>query len=409
MESTILCREQHRNPWTCPSGADTRFRAVFDAVKDGMFISDQVTGRFVEVNKAGCAMLGYSEAEIVGENIGFISSGIHPHTLEVALENGKRAARGQPQTFEWQCKTKGGTIFWTEVSINILDLCGVPAIVAIVRDISERKRLDEELRVALKNMSAANDAKSAFMANMSHELRTPLNAIIGFSDLMLTEPLGPLGHPRYREYTDDIHKSGIHLLELINDILDLARLDAGKTDISEDDVSLHEIASEACKTMEMQAVHARVEVTNTVPTDLPRIRGDERRLKQVVLNLLSNAIKFTPAGGTIALKASESASGVVLRICDTGIGIAEADLPVVFERFGQVDSKLARKYEGTGLGLPLAKQFVELHDGTLSIESKVNQGTVVTIAFPRKRIVRTTHAIANDSAGDNGHGSKIRA
>lgn len=402
------CRDQPRNPWTCISATDARFRAVFDAVKDGIFISDQVTRRFIEANKSGCAMFGYSESELIGENIGFISSGVHPYTLEVAMENGKRAAQGEPQTFEWQCKTKTGRLFWTEVSINIMELCGVPAIVSVVRDISERKRLDEELRVALKKMSAANDAKSAFVANMSHELRTPLNAIIGFSDLILTEPFGPLGHPRYREYIDDIHKSGIHLLDSINDILDLARLDAGKMEISDDDVSLREMTDEACSVMAMQAERAALRVTNAVPVDLPHIRGDERRLKQVVLNLLSNAIKFTPAGGMITLEAAEVASGLVLRICDTGIGIAEDDLPVVFERFGQVDSKLARKYEGTGLGLPLARQIIELHGGSLSIDSKVNEGTVVSVTLPYKRIIRPTQD-TKDKAKDAAHNSKSRA
>jgi PAS domain S-box-containing protein len=385
----VLHSEQHRNPLAPDPGADDRFRAIFEAVKDGIFISDPATGRFVEVNGPGCTMFGYDKDEIIGGDIGLLSSGIGPYTLEGAIETARKAALGEPQLLEWQCKAKDGVLFWTEISIKYTEIGHIPSIVAIVRDISERKRLDEELKLALQNMSAANDAKSMFLATMSHELRTPLNAIIGFTDLMLTQMLGPLGHPKYREYIGDVHKSGRHLLALINDVLDLSRLDAGKTEIADEDVSLRQVVGEACRIVGNQATQANLQIVTSLPAGLRDVRGDERRIKQIVLNLLSNAIKFTPAGGSVTVKAGETATGLVLQVCDTGIGISEADMPTVLERFGQVDSKISRKYEGTGLGLPLAKQLIELHGGSLRIESKVNAGTVVSITFPPERIVRS--------------------
>jgi PAS domain S-box-containing protein len=386
--STVLRHQQPDNPWKSSSKGDDRFHAIFDAVKDGIFITDPATGHFIDVNKCGCEMYGYDMSEIIGRDIGFLSSGIHPYTLEVAIENSKRATQGESQVFEWQAKAKNGSLFWIEISITHAEIDKVPAIIAILRDISERKLQDEELVHAAQTLSAASEAKSVFLANMSHELRTPLNAIIGFSDLMRLELFGPLGSSRYREYVEDIHKSGVHLLSLINDVLDLSRLDAGRTPLVEENISLYALVGETCRIVEVQAEQSGLKLIVDVPAGLARLRADERRIRQILLNLLSNAIKFTPAGGTVTVKAFETACGMVLQVCDNGIGIAKADMPRVFERFGQVDSKLSRKYEGTGLGLPLARQLIELHGGALTLESEENGGTVVTILFPPERIVR---------------------
>src|SRR5665213_3316373 len=223
------------------SEMDDRFWIIFDAVSDGIFLSDPATGRFTEVNAAGCRMFGYPKTELIGRGVNELSSGVPPHTQEAALALNEKARLGEPQLFEWQCKTKEGSLFGGEISLRYVELDHVPTIVANIRDISLRKRLDTELKLALREISAASDAKSAFLANMSHELRTPLNAIIGFSDLMRSQLLGPLGSPRYREYVDDIHSSGLHLLSLINDVLDLSRLDAGMANFVEREVSLHQV------------------------------------------------------------------------------------------------------------------------------------------------------------------------
>jgi signal transduction histidine kinase len=250
------------------------------------------------------------------------------------------------------------------------------------------------LRDAKHEADAGTQAKSAFLANMSHELRTPLNAIIGFSDLMLTQQLGPLGNARYREYVDDIHRSGLQLLALINDLLDLSRIGAGEETLFEEEVSVRQVISDACRMVELQAKQSHVTVATKVPPNLPKIRGDKRRIKQIVLNLLTNAIKFTPDLGTVAVTAGQSTAGLSIEVSDTGIGIADVDLPKVLERFGQVENELSRRHSGTGLGLPLAKQLIELHGGTLGIESKVDVGTTVTVTFPLARLITAAGVIA---------------
>lgn len=374
--------------------AEEAFRNIFDAVHDGIFISDPATGMFMEVNASGCALFGYAKSEIVGGGIAMLSSGIPPYTQDGATEKARKAKLGTPQVFEWQCKTKAGVLLWTEVSIRYTQIGNIPAIVAIVRDITERRRMREELSAAVGAASEANKAKSEFLATMSHELRTPLNAIIGFSDLMLTSLLGPPGNPRYREYIGDIHASGLQLLALIDDLLDLSRIDAGKAQLVEKNVSLRDVITEACRMVELQASQSGLTIVTHVPPDLPFVHGDERRIMQVVLNLLSNAIKFTPANGTVSIGVESSAGALLLKVRDTGIGIAAKDLPLVLERFGQIDSNLSRKHKGTGLGLPLVKELVELHGGTVSIESEVDVGTVVTVCFPRERVIEPLNAAA---------------
>lgn len=374
-------------------GDADRFRAIFDAANDGIFISDPATGEFTEINERCCSMFGYVKAELLGRDVNALSSGVHPHTRQAAIALNEKARLGEPQIFEWLCKTKDGVLFWTEISLRYTESDGAPAIVGIVRDIGERKRLDTRLKLALQDASAANKAKSAFLATMSHELRTPLNAIIGFSDLMLLKVLGPLGHPRYREYIDDIHRSGLQLLALIDDLLDLARIDAGKADLADEPVSLHRVVTHACRMLVLQAKEANVDIAVDVPAGLPDIRGDERRIKQIILNLLTNAIKFTPEGGRVSVRAERSSNEIMLEVTDTGIGIAEEDLPKVLEQFGQLDSALARQHKGSGLGLPLAKQLIELHGGSLKIVSKVGVGTNVRVSFPIERIIKTSRAI----------------
>jgi len=366
---------------------DDRFQVIFDAVNDGIFVTDPATGHFIDVNVPGCRMFGYNKAELLGLDIGSLSSGVHPYTQEMAIERARELMQGKSQMFEWQCKAKNGDLFWAEVSVAFTQIGGKPANIAIVRDITERKRLDEQLKVALKTASAANNAKSTFLATMSHELRTPLNAIIGFSDVILSEIFGAEENAHYREYLGNIHHSGLQLLALIDDLLDLARIDAGKAILADDNVRLGAVIVDASRMVELQAKQAQVKISIAVPSDLPVLRGDERRIKQIVWNLLSNAIKFTPEGGTVIAAAGESEDGLLLKISDTGIGIAAGDLPKVLERFGQIDGKLARKHKGSGLGLPLVKELIELHGGTLSIASQLGVGTTVTVAFPRLRIL----------------------
>ncbi len=258
----------------------------------------------------------------------------------------------------------------------------------------ERQRADDRLRERAEELLRARDeakaadvAKSAFLANMSHELRTPLNAILGFSEILKTELLGPINNARYRSYAESIFASGSHLLGLINDVLDFAKLDAACLDLSEEVLNLREIILDCMRFLEPQASKGKVTVLETIDPELPGLRADRRRLRQIFLNLLSNAVKFTGEGGEVRISATCTAQGLDIRVTDTGIGMSAEQIPLALERFGQVDNKLARKYEGTGLGLPLTKQLLGLHGGALAIESTLGRGTTVTASFPPERIV----------------------
>jgi signal transduction histidine kinase len=253
-----------------------------------------------------------------------------------------------------------------------------------------------ELAAARDMAEASNGTKSAFLANMSHELRTPLNAIIGFAELMRTSLFGPLGNSRYESYVKDIHDSGSHLLALINDILDLSRLDAGKADLVETEFSVEVLAAETCRSVQPMADRICLRLDMELARESAGLRADRRRVKQVLLNLLSNAIKFTPERGMITLKAQIVEGGVQLEVRDTGIGMSETELPKALERFGQVDSSIGRKYQGTGLGLPLTKQLVEIHGGTFEIHSVTGQGTSVKLTFPPERTVAFAGALISD-------------
>lgn len=255
------------------------------------------------------------------------------------------------------------------------------------------EKTSNDLVVALGKAAEASKAKSEFLASMSHELRTPLNAVIGFSDAMVLEVFGPLAE-RYKNYASDIRSSGAHLLSLINDVLDLTRLDAGQAELREEAFDLGELVSECLRMVLNQAEKGGTVISADLADDLPALKADRRRIKQVLVNLLSNAVKFTPSGGWVKVCAQVTGAGLVLSVADSGIGIAPEDIPKALEVFGQVDSSLARKYEGTGLGLPLSKQLMELHGGSLSLESQVNVGTTVTVIVPRERLVARGMAAA---------------
>jgi PAS domain S-box-containing protein len=259
-------------------------------------------------------------------------------------------------------------------------------IVGTMTEITEEKRRERELRRARDGAELANRSKSEFLANMSHELRTPLNAIIGFSELMKNEVLGTIAIPAYAGYVRDIHDSANHLLNIINDILDLSRIEAGKLKLFETAVELGGAAQGTARLVSERAADSGVRVTTEVEKELPTLWGDERLVKQILINLLANAVKFTPRGGSVAVRAFKDPDGKLgLSVVDTGIGIADSDLARVMEPFGQADGSLRRRYEGTGLGLPLVRSFVELHGATFGLKSQVGSGTTATVLFPIER------------------------
>ena len=279
--------------------------------------------------------------------------------------------------------------------LKSVDRTGDGGIVEVWNDITEIKRreaairvAEDEARQALDLAEAGNRAKSEFLAAMSHELRTPLNAIIGFSEIIKNEMYGPVGHDSYKDYAADIHSSGTHLLNIISDIFEFAKIEAGKLRLMERVINLRSIVDACIRVIEPRAQQTEVRLEVDIADDLPRLKADETRIKQIVVNLLSNAVKFTPPGGkvTLSVKADPN-DGCTIDVSDTGIGIAADDIPCALSAFGQIVSQLPRRYEGTGLGLTPAKSLVEMHGGSLSIESAVNVGTKVVVVLPASRVV----------------------
>jgi signal transduction histidine kinase len=256
--------------------------------------------------------------------------------------------------------------------------------VGIRIDITELKRREAELGRAADRAEAANRAKSAFLANMSHELRTPLTAVLGFSEIIANETMGPIGQPAYKEFARDIHGAGQHLLQVVSDVLDLARVEADRLELQLEAVDAAGIARELCQMMRGEAAKAGVALELGPQHAAPPARADQVRLRQAMLNLLGNAIKFTAPGGSVrvAVAGDAARNRVLVAVSDTGIGIADKDIPTALEPFGQVDSALSRRYEGAGLGLPLARRFVEAMGGRLTLESDLGRGTCVTLDLP---------------------------
>jgi signal transduction histidine kinase len=250
----------------------------------------------------------------------------------------------------------------------------------------ENVRLFNEIHEKSEQLQIANRHKSEFLANMSHELRTPLNAIIGFSEVLQEHMFGDMNE-KQEEYINDIHGSGKHLLSLINDILDLSKVEAGRMELELETFDLPGAIDNALTLVKERAGRHGIELTSTVDPEVGEIKADERKFKQILLNLLSNAVKFTPEGGKVQVSSLLKNDGLAIQVSDTGIGIAAEDMAKVMTSFGQVESRVSRKYEGSGLGLPLAKHLVELHGGTLTIQSQVDVGTTVTVMLPSNRIV----------------------
>jgi two-component system, cell cycle sensor histidine kinase PleC len=266
---------------------------------------------------------------------------------------------------------------------------------ALIGELEQAKEISDEAR---HRAEAANVAKSRFLAQMSHELRTPLNAILGFSEVMKSEIFGAHAVAVYKEYSSDIHNSGVHLLNLINEILDLSRIEAGRYELNEEAVSLIHVVADCHHLLKLRASNRGITIHEVFEQDMPRIWGDERAIRQIVLNLLSNSIKFTPQGGEIWLKAGWTASGgQYLSVKDTGSGIAEDEIPVVLASFGQGSNSIKSAEQGAGLGLPIAKSLIDMHGGTFTLKSKLRIGTEVIITFPPERVMSALAPMSEES------------
>jgi two-component system cell cycle sensor histidine kinase PleC len=266
---------------------------------------------------------------------------------------------------------------------------------ALIGELEQAKSISDEAR---HRAESANVAKSRFLAQMSHELRTPLNAILGFSEVMKSEIFGAHAIPVYKEYSADIHNSGVHLLNLINEILDLSRIEAGRYELNEEAVSLVHVVADCHHLLKLRASSRGITIHEAFEQNMPRIWGDERATRQIVLNLLSNSIKFTPQGGEIWLKVGWTASGgQYLSVKDTGSGIAEDEIPIVLASFGQGSNSIKSAEQGAGLGLPIAKSLIDMHGGTFTLKSKLRIGTEVIVTFPPERVMSALAPTAEEA------------
>jgi signal transduction histidine kinase len=283
---------------------------------------------------------------------------------------------------------QGGVVplFLTIGRLHSTDQNGA-AFCAVLRDITQWKRTEAELRKAKDVAEQASRQKSEFLAKISHELRTPLNAILGFSEVMRMERFGEIRNEKYRGYVNDIHASGAHLLSLINDLLDLSKVEAGKLELNFTSVALAEVIEHTVKMVQEQATSARVILRRTMPADLPNVVADYRSMSQIMLNLLTNAIKFTDPGGQIIISAQLTNAGELkLRVKDTGLGMTEAEIKEALEPFRRITTD-GRDVPGTGLGLPLTKALAEANRTKFEISSEPRKGTVIEITFPTTRVL----------------------
>ena len=257
----------------------------------------------------------------------------------------------------------------------------------MARNLKETTVSRDELERAVEEALRANRSKSEFIAVMSHELRTPLNAVIGFAQMMKSEVLGPIGNRRYREYAGDIHDSAMQLLEMVNEILDSAKFEAGQQELREERLELPALVDAALRLFAERAARHRLRLQADLAADLPPLVADRQMMRQILNNLLSNAVKYTPEDGTITVRAGLTSESLWLAVQDTGIGMAAADIPRALTPYMQIDSAQNREHPGTGLGLPLVKALAELHGGTLAIDSAPGRGTTITLFFPQSRVV----------------------
>jgi PAS domain S-box-containing protein len=368
--------------------SEQRFRSIADMIPALIWMSDK-DGECVFVNKTWLDYTGRSlESELGRGFADNIHSGDWQHTVE---SEGKMFARRQ--VFSTDYRLRGADLeyrwFLDTAAPRFSPEGEYLGYIGILVDITERRRLESELTLARDQAETANRTKTQFLANMSHELRTPLNAIIGFSEIMMKEMFGKVDSPHYLAYAGDINQSGRHLLDVINDILDLSKIEAGRLELHEEDCDVAEIVCGAVRLVQDRAMAGRLAMVARVAPDLPALYADARAVKQILLNLLSNSVKFTPEDGTVTLTAELTGDGsLLISVADTGIGISAEDLPRALEAFGQIDSSLSRRFEGTGLGLPLTRALADLHGATFALESEPGAGTRVTILFPPARVGR---------------------
>jgi len=375
------------------SAAQDRQRAADAAAAEGAamyrFLADNAMDLITRHSPDGCirfaspaslALIGQLPEEITGLALASLAHPDEVDAVQAALM--EASYYGRAGTAEARLKHKDGHYVWTEIRCRpARAIEDAPAdIVAVTRDISRAKEQEQALVEARDEALAASRAKSRFLANMSHELRTPLNAIIGFSEMTMREMFGPVG-PRYQEYARLVHESGTHLLDLINSVLDMSKIEAGKFELGEELFDLQEAAQSAVRFLKIPAERAGVTVKLDIAADARLVFADRRAIKQILVNLLSNGVKYTQPGGEVRVSA-RARHGIEIQVEDTGTGISKADLERLGRPFEQVENSEVRAKEGTGLGLALVKSLAKMHGGEAVIESALGEGTTVTVRLP---------------------------
>ena len=361
--------------------------AILDTATDGVVVLD-AKGNIRSLNHAAQALFGYDEAEIAGQPLNALLA-IESHRaandyMSGLMENGVASVLNDGRDMIGR-EREGRFI---PIFVNIARLSSSEGFCAVVKDVTNWKRAEEQLTSARKDAESASTNKTEFLSRMSHEIRTPLNAIIGFSDVMMNERFGPLGNERYKDYLVDIHRSGNLVLSLVNDLLDISKIEAGGQSFDFRAIELNSIVEEAVAMMQPQASRERVLIRTAYGYDLPQLVADERSIKQIVLNLVSNAIRFTDAGGQVIVSTNYEQNGdLTLKVRDTGIGMNENELDDALRPYRQVGQKPDAETSGTGLGLPLARALAESNKGDFKIRSTPGEGTVIEIAFPASRVL----------------------
>lgn len=360
--------------------SEAKFRAIVENSSIGIGLVD-MQGKITDTNPALCKMLGYNQQEICGR---CFTDYVVKKAEDLELYQQLVARISDGLEMERLLLHKDGRLVWSHLNISLIpDTHGKPKFyLVMIENITERKQIELKLRESKEAAEAGSRAKSEFLATMSHELRTPLNAIMGLSQLLQNEIVGLL-NDKQREYINCIYSSGEHLLALINDILDLSKVEAAKEELFVSSLDVKELCYSVVATVRDRALEKRLELTIDIDKTVDICFADERKIKQMLLNLLTNAIKFTTTG-TVTLKVEKVPLGITFTVSDTGIGIDSSQFKFLFEPFKQLDSRLSRQYEGTGLGLALTRKLARLHGGDVTVESKLGQGSQFTLFLPNQ-------------------------